>query len=284
MPLPDGFMFSSNNLQDFVECERRFQLRFMDRLVWPAVEVEPYKDYERMVEQDALFHKIVWQHLNGIPKDQITPTFENNENIVRWWNNYLHSTNEGFLKIISTQGAKRYDDITLSIPIGRFRLAARYDLLLILPGGKAMILEWMTGNAIPDRRVLEERLQTHVAPFVLTGAASNLTGGIPIHPDQIELVYWFANQPDQLQRFSYSQSRYQDDAGYLSGLITSIDKKHEPIFPLTPDEKRCLLCTYRSFCNRGVKPGQIGNWMDWLITRSTGTEIDDYDPLNEPNY
>ncbi|MCZ7553427.1 MAG: PD-(D/E)XK nuclease family protein [Anaerolineales bacterium] len=39
--LPEGFHFSQTNLQDYRECPRRFKLRYMLGLAWPAIESEP---------------------------------------------------------------------------------------------------------------------------------------------------------------------------------------------------------------------------------------------------
>ena len=39
--LPDDFHFSQGSLQDYVDCQRRFQLRYLMKLAWPAVDAEP---------------------------------------------------------------------------------------------------------------------------------------------------------------------------------------------------------------------------------------------------
>ena len=46
MTLPPTFQFSQNSLQDYVDCPRRFQLRYLLRQPWPAVESEPLSEYE----------------------------------------------------------------------------------------------------------------------------------------------------------------------------------------------------------------------------------------------
>ena len=43
--LPADFHFSQGSLQDYVDCPRRFQLRYMMKLAWPAVEAEPAVEY-----------------------------------------------------------------------------------------------------------------------------------------------------------------------------------------------------------------------------------------------
>ena len=41
MRLKPGFHFSQNNLQDFVDCPRRFELLHVLHLPWPAIQSEP---------------------------------------------------------------------------------------------------------------------------------------------------------------------------------------------------------------------------------------------------
>ena len=38
--LPPDFHFSQRSLQDYVDCRRRFQLRYLQHLAWPAVEAK----------------------------------------------------------------------------------------------------------------------------------------------------------------------------------------------------------------------------------------------------
>ena len=281
MTLPESFLVSQSNLQDYVDCQRRFQLRHMLHLHWPAVEAEPYLENERMIDQGAQFHKIVRQYLVGVPDDQISNTIVGNEIMQLWWSNFLHSIKDSNLNMIMESGNHHFEEITLSVPLGKFRLIAKYDLLVIRPDGKLIILDWKTSQNHPKRKWLADRLQTHVYPFVLTGAISGLIDGNPVDPSQIEMIYWFTNQPDQLERFYYNDMSYQEDSRYLNNLVTVIDQKSEPIFSLTPDVKRCLFCTYRSLCNRGVKPGDLQHLEEQLEPEPAEAVSLDYDQIGE---
>ena len=118
MTLPEGFLFSQSNLQDFVDCQRRFQLRHMLHQSWPAVEAEPYLEHEQLIDQGAKFHKIVHQHLIGVPEAQISTSISSDDVMQLWWSNYLHSMKTGSLGQINGQGNLHYEEITLSIPVG----------------------------------------------------------------------------------------------------------------------------------------------------------------------
>lgn len=257
MTLPDGFLLSQSNLQDYVDCQRRFQLRYLLHLAWPAVEAEPYLENERRIDQGAQFHKIVRQFLLGISENQISKSISGDGVMQTWWANFLQSIKDGSLGMILQQGYQRFEEITFSVPISKFRLIAKYDLLILQPDGKVTIFDWKTSQNHPRRKWLADRLQTHIYPFVISSGLSSFTGGNKTDPGLIEMIYWFTNQPDQPERFPYSLREYEEDTRMLNNLISTIDQKTEPVFPLTPDVKRCLFCTYRSLCNRGVKPGEL---------------------------
>ena len=61
--LPVGFMFSQGSLQDYTDCARRFRLRYLDRLAWPAAVAEPADEYELQAAEGAAFHRLVHQHI-----------------------------------------------------------------------------------------------------------------------------------------------------------------------------------------------------------------------------
>jgi CRISPR/Cas system-associated exonuclease Cas4 (RecB family) len=281
MTLPEGFLFSQSNLQDYVDCQRRFQLRHILHQAWPAVEAEPYLENERLIDQGAKFHKIVRQHLVGVPESQISQSIAADETMISWWDKYLHAINTGILEFINEKGNQHFEEVALSVPVGEFRLIAKYDLLVSKPDGKLIILDWKTSQNHPKRRWLVDRLQTHVYPFVLTDASPGFLGISPPDPSQIEMIYWFTNQPEHPERFPYNQSSYLEDATYLGNLIRSINDKSESIFPLTPDIKRCQFCTYRSLCNRGVKPGDLLQSEEWLEPDSSGEVSLDFDQISE---
>jgi hypothetical protein len=281
MSLPKGFVFSQSNLQDYVDCQRRFQLRHILHLAWPAVEAEPYLENERLIDLGSKFHKVVHQHLIGVPEAQISRSISGDDLLQSMWGNYLYAIKDGTLEIINDPANQRYEEIILSVAVKGFRLIAKYDLLVIRPDGSCTILDWKTSQKYPRRRWLADRLQTHIYPFVLTGAGSKLTRGEKIDPGQIEMVYWFANQPEQPEHFQYDQPSCQEDDRLLGSLVSTITSKSEPIYPLTPDVKRCLYCTYRSLCNRGIKPGDLEHLEEWLEPETPDEITIDFDQIGE---
>ncbi len=281
MTLPEGSLFSQSSLQDYIDCQRRFQLRYLLHLAWPAVETEPYLESERRMDQGAQFHKLVRQYLTGIPEGEISKSLGSDEVMHSWWENFLGAVKGGNLGMIVDPGHRHYEEISLSVPVGRFRLLAKYDLLVMDADGRLSIFDWKTSQKHPRREWLADRLQTHVYPYVLVGAAPGIAGRETIDPEQVEMIYWFTSQPEQPEKFTYSAREFEEDRRTLANLISTIDQKVEAVFPLTPDVRRCLYCTYRSLCNRGTKPGELAQFEEWQDSVMEEEISLDFDQIGE---
>lgn len=253
MSLPSDFHFSQGSLQDFVDCPRRFQLRFLDRIAWPAVQAEPILENEHHMQQGELFHLLVQQHLVGVPVERLTAMAQGDPDLAAWWQAYL-------LTAPADLAGLRFPEVTLSAPLGASgerRLVAKYDLVVLAPDGRAVIFDWKTSRHRPPRRWLAERLQTRVYPHPLLHGGSDLSDGQPLAAERIEMVYWFAGFPDRPERFVYNPSQAAEDDGYLHGVVEQIAllASEEGVWPLTPHKERCRFCVYRSLCERGVEAG-----------------------------
>jgi CRISPR/Cas system-associated exonuclease Cas4 (RecB family) len=253
--LPTNFQFSQASLQDYVDCPRRFQLRYVLQLAWPAQEVEPALENEHHMQQGAAFHRLVHRHALGMPEKDLTRTVQDPD-LRRWWHNYLNHRPAGLLEA-------RYPEIVLSAPIGeQHRLLAKYDLVAVEAGKRAIIIDWKTSRKRPKREYLAERLQSKVYPYLLVRAGAHLNGGAPITPEQVEMTYWFADYPDDPAQFAYDAVRYEADQAYLSTLVAEIAGLGDEVFPLTGEVRRCQFCPYRSLCQRGVEAGSLDDLED----------------------
>ena len=265
--LPPDLRFTQSSLQDYTDCKRRFQLRYLDRLSWPALETEPALVHERYMQLGARFHQLVQQHQLSLPAERLT-RLVTDPDLSRWWDNYLaHAPTD--------LPAKRLTETVLTAPLKGHRLLAKYDLLAVEPG-RAVIVDWKTsqpGIKRPKRETLLKRLQTRVYRFLVVEAGAHLNGGdpgkpeVPFQPEQVEMIYWFAEHPDQPHHFPYSQAEYETDRDFLTQLIEEIQSLEPHQFPLTPNEKRCTYCPYRSLCDRGVEAGDFGEWESDLDER-----------------
>ena len=254
-----AFIFNQSSLQDYFDCPRRFQLRYIERLAWPAVETEPVRENERRQQEGQLFHRMLQQHLLGLPAEKLT-RFANTPELSRWWENYL-----GYQ--FDWDGCKLYTELTLIAQCGSHHLLAKYDLVAMAPGRKALIFDWKTSLKRPRDEWMAIRMQTRVYRSLLVQAGAYLNGGAPLQPEQVEMIYWYAGFPSEPARFPYHPALYKHDWDMLASLIREIGS--HPPFPMTEDEKKCSYCLYRSYCNRGGKAGLLDESDVDLETSST---------------
>lgn len=241
MNLPADFAFTQGSLQDAADCPRRFELRYIKRLRYPAVEAAPALQFERRTRQGARFHKLVQQHLLGVPAETLARSLGDDPELATWWDTFCASGVAGLPE-------QRHAEITLGAHLGGRRLIAKYDLLALAPGGEAVIVDWKTGRRAQTERHLQSRLQTILYRTVLAKAGAHLYGG-PIPPERIRMIYCFVARGGERVSFDYSAEQLRADEAYLLSLMETMDGAER--FPLTENETRCRFCTYRSLCERG---------------------------------
>jgi CRISPR/Cas system-associated exonuclease Cas4 (RecB family) len=283
--LPPGFQFSQSSLQDFVDCPRRFQLRYIWELSWPALQTEPALENERFLRRGAIFHHMVHQHMLGIPEERlammiaeyVARDIRGEQDLLRWWDNYLAWK-------VGAEDVIKYPETSLSAPQGEYRLVAKYDLIVVSDQYHFTIVDWKTSRKRPNSRWLKERLQTKIYPYLLVSVGSHLANGLEIEPDKVEMIYWFTEFPQEPERFVYDPEFFSKDQAYLSALIAEIAGLGTDTFPLTSKIKRCDYCIYRSFCNRGI---HAGNLYEGDESQETDIDIDvilDFEQIEEIEY
>jgi hypothetical protein len=249
---------SQSSLQDYMDCAQRFKLRYLDRLSYPAAETEPTLENEKHQQEGEYFHRLIQQHLIGIPAEQIAK-FANTPNLQRWWQNFQNSKDLTGLRaalLKRSEGGKDlsglYPEATLSAPLGKYRLLAKYDLIAVQEG-KAVIYDWKTYRKRPRNEWLAARMQTRVYRALLVQAGMHLNDGKPFEPEQIEMIYWFADFPEEPACFPYTTALFKRDWDTLLKLSDEVASASS--YPLTEDRQKCLFCTYRSYCERGIQAG-----------------------------
>jgi hypothetical protein len=266
------FSFSQGSLQDFVDCPRRFQLKYIEELAWPAQESEPALENERYLQQGTAFHRLVQQYFQGISAEKLKLIAAQEPNLIGWWDNFLASL-EYLDDLKDHPTANVYPEISLSTPIGGFRLLGKYDLLIISED-KFSIYDWKTSRRQPKREWLTNSLQTRVYPYLLAKAGAYLNHGKKISPLKIKIVYWFANFPTSPLTYLYNDAKYNEDQRYIENLIEEINQLDESPALMTEDKKRCRFCVYRSLCNRGTKAGHLYEHHDTAEQDKFNLELD----------
>jgi CRISPR/Cas system-associated exonuclease Cas4 (RecB family) len=247
--LPTPFTFSQSSLQDYVDCPRRFELRYIEKLDWPAVEAEPVAENERRMADGNFFHRLAQQFLLGLPADKLS-RLAASPDLSRWWDNFHQSFSS-----LSELGSL-HPEVALSAPIGTHRLLAKFDLIAVRDG-RATIYDWKTYHKRPKDEWMAIRMQTRVYRYLLALAGSHLNGGQPFAPESIQMIYWYTDYPSEPATFGYDESQFKRDEAAIEKLVSEIQTLEK--FKLTSDEGKCRFCPYRSYCNRGVT---AGDWHD----------------------
>ena len=250
MPLPDEFAFSQAALADYLDCRRRFQYRYLARLAWPAIEMEPALDRERRMLHGQAFHRWIQRYIAGLPAASLDSALRHDPTLARWWQAFQAHPLPGL-------PVDRQAEVRLAAGLAGYRLLATLDMVAVDPGARAVIVDWKTG-ARPEKEVQwADRAQTRVYRYLLVRAGAFLNGGREWQPEQVVMAYWFAESPAEPVWLPYDRPAFEDDAAFLEAWIETIATTPEDGFPLTDDVRRCTTCVYRSLCQRGVQAGPL---------------------------
>ena len=247
--LPAGFRFSQSNLIDYGECKRRFLLRYVKDIDWPAPVTSAADEYEAAIERGQRFHHLVHQDALGL---DVSDTVEGSEDaqLKHWWRNYQH-------RPPALPAGQTFSVIEVSVPLGDCRLVAKFDRLIFAEDGHVFIVDWKTGNRRPDQNELRASWQTVVYRYVAVEGGSRLSDGGPIVPEQLSLIYWHAEYPDLLQPIGYSQAEHTEARQRLESIVAEIVAlRTEADFAKTDDWSLCRRCEFRSYCGRGRVAGE----------------------------
>ena len=261
LKLPSTFAFSQASLQSYENCPRRFWLAYVERLSWPAMEAGPYDEQERLMRLGGQFHQLVERAEVGVPTDLLAVDLA--YPLDEWFESYLRH------RPADLPGESVEVERVLSAPLaagsGRYRLAARYDLIAVGgqgEGRRAVIVDWKTNKRVTRRSSLQLRMQTRVYPFVLVEASAGMPWG-PLAPEQVEMRYWFTAAPAEPVAFRYSSALHAENRARFEQILTEIlSRERESDFAKVPDSEEnrrrfCSYCIYRSRCNRGIEAGEF---------------------------
>ena len=123
------------------------------------------------MQRDALlFHRLVQQHLLGMPSPVLAAMAESHE-IARWWSSFTSGAPD-------LAGWQLHAEKALVCRIGAHRLICKFDLLAVRDG-KAVIYDWKTFARRPTNEWLAARMQTRTYRAMLVRAGAELNGGRP---------------------------------------------------------------------------------------------------------
>jgi len=268
MALPIDFRFSQNNLQDFVDCPRRFELKYLLEQDWPALVSKPIQEFEQLQILGLRFHTLVQQHLAGIPVETLETTLDD-PNLIRWWKNYL-------IFIDKYINSRRYVEYPQIIHFHNYRLIAKYDLLIFEESGNIIILDWKTTQYRTSSSILRKKSQSLVYPFVLAETYKENCSS-----ENIQMIFWFPEFPNEPEVFNYSTELHKQTEEYFKEMIDDIAERKTGEFQLTDDKRKCKYCIYRSLCDRGIQAGDLTKKVEDVVAGSDETDDLDFDKIEE---
>lgn len=249
--LPEGFAFSQTSLEDYSTCARRFDLRYLQDVRWPALETDPPLRYEGLLERGARFHHMAHQFALGIDGDLLASTIRDPE-LTLAWQTYRTWTAEHL-------PTRWHAEITLTAPVGESQILAKFDAIAIIDG-RPTIIDWKLGKAT-RREQLARRWQSRVYPYVLLHAGSWLNGGQSMRAEDIRMIYVFVTTGEAIT-LGYDAVEAERTQHDLLRVIAEIEQTPNNQFALTPDVRACETCVYRSLCDRGVSAGAFDELAD----------------------
>lgn len=239
--------YSANSLQMYSDCARRYELTYLEGLVWPAVEQEPVLESERFLKNGRVFHEMVHRDLLGLPV--LHPA---DPEIAGWWQRYQD------VQPAAIEGRK-FPEQTLAVSLEGHVLVATFDLIVITDAGKAIIFDWKTWRHPERVKEIDKKMQSRVYPYLLKESVGALVKDVTLAAEDIEMRYWLTERPDEPYVFAYSDEKYQADKDYLLAQIGEIESTPAGGFMLTEERGRCRYCSFRSYCERG---DVAGHWDD----------------------
>lgn len=236
--LPAGFTLTQTALRTYLECPYRFRLRYLDRVAWPSFPPEP--DAETARERGQRFHELARQSFLGL--DVTAQVEAAGEEVARWWAALQASPPD------LSPYPQRYTEAGLSIPLGPYRLAARYDLLAV-GDSAALVVDWKTGRTLPLAAQLAGAIQTRVYLYVLAEGGAAYHDGRAFPSEALAMLYWFVQGP-RLVRLPYSPEQRDRDCAFLHSLVEEIAARPREDMGRVEDETTCGRCSYAPLCGR----------------------------------
>lgn len=259
-------LLSRSKLSTFLQCQRRFQLRYVQPLTWPETPLSAAEAQRLAWGQQ--FHQLLQRHFLGLPVEADLPT---EGPLASWWGRFKAQ--------LPLPHGRLMPELTLTVPVGRHLLHGRFDLLLM--GERhgrlfAHIYDWKTGQPPPEDR-LRHDWQTRLYLAMICRSGSALAAAPP-PPDQVSLTYWYADAPDHPLTIAYSQAWHEQNWADIEALVAQIDARlaQDGVWPLTDDWQACAACLYQAVCGRQAAGTAVGAIDE--LEEADGRLLDDFEP------
>lgn len=241
----EPLVLSRYKLTTFLTCQRRFQLRYVTRLPWPAPPNPA--SLTTAFERGEQFHRLLEQYFLGLP---VSLPAEADDRFRQWWRAFQATPP-------AIPPGKRLPEMSLSVPLGGHLLFGRFDLLVV-GETQAHIYDWKTEREPRSAETLAADWQTRL--YLALVAEGSAALGRTISPEQVSITYWFANAPHQSVSLTYDAATHARVWAELTATVERIGRRlvaPSAVWPLTDDWAECARCGYRAFCGRHVPPVRV---------------------------
>jgi hypothetical protein len=263
--------FSAVKIQDFMDCERRYELKYILEQSWPSISSEPIAEIEENIRKGNEFHFLIFQFFSGIPKDKLICSIEDAE-IQKWFNSFLD-----FSKNIDPK--KTFPEFHIVSQLNDLRLTAVFDLVYISENNKVRIFDWKTSRFIPKKATLSSKVQTILYPYLIYETYREFLPKINLVPEDISMQYWYPAAPNEEYLFKYGKSIHENHHIFLENTLNEICNKNIGEYALTNNKTKCGFCSYRSLCDRGT---YAASYLDLMDTEIEGNDFSiDFNQLPE---
>ncbi|WP_031515749.1 PD-(D/E)XK nuclease family protein [Desulfofalx alkaliphila] len=231
--------FSQLALGAFDSCYLKFRRRYIDGLYWPGNWVTK-EEYREAIELGQLFHLLAQRYYSGLPVGE--GQGEEAQRVIRWIRamaDFCPRDNSGIY----------LPEQELRINREGLRLVAKYDLLKILPDGRAVIYDWKTNDRPLKEAYLAHHIQTILYRYLLVRAGGIYTPIGQLKPEDVSMVYWNPRYPNQPVSLAYNEKKYQSDEKNIRQKIKDIESRSYAEFYATSNVKNCAHCEYSPLCH-----------------------------------
>lgn len=248
---------SATSIRDYLDCARRFQLRYVLEQPWPAAENEPLLEHELSRQRGAQFHRLLERHYLGMDTRTLSDMIT--DEVVRgWWQ--IHQDQQ---PVDTTTNKRILPEKLLQTKLDSYLLTVFLDLLVISQDDNVTIVDWKTTYRPPDPQEWSNSIQTLVYLYVVGEKIATLQNH-PTRLANIEMLYWFAAYPDQSVRVLYDDGKHERARDKLRSLLQPLsdrlNSESTTEWPKTPDVRKCRFCIYRSLCDRGIRAETTSNF------------------------
>lgn len=242
----DTVALSRYKLDTFLTCQRRFQLRYLERLPWPEMPLAP--DTIQSRQRGEQFHRVLEQSFLGFPVDE---NLIGDEQVLGWWRQFAQSG-------LKMPNGRRRPELSLTIPVGNQVLVGRFDLVILgEEQGQPFVhlFDWKTSKPLSVSE-LKAEWQTRLYFAMLAESGSAL--GTSVSPEQIHLTYWYVREPHAPRTLSYDSAWHAQNWAEIKALVADIEAHLQSgQWPLTEQWSHCQACRYQLYCGRQPEPASV---------------------------